>query len=131
MKDIEYCDLSNFGYRELKEAMEILQAIIDNGYPDDFYDEGIQIGFNPNSGYVFLTNADYQTAMVVDGKLESWYFTPYEGHEGFYEDLVDEMDDSWNSEDIEYVKDLADNRGDEEVVERCDALLGNGYDEEE
>ena len=59
-----------------------------------------------NSGYVFLTNADYQVAMVDDkGELYSFYSTPYEGIEGSLEDLIEEYDNLCE-EDQEYVDEL-------------------------
>lgn len=119
-------DLGKFGYRELELAKEILTAIIEHGYPEDFSDSEVQIAFNPTSNYVFLTNDEYQVAMVVDGKLESWYYTPYSGHEGFYSDLVDDMKsypENWDDADIEYIKDLAENRDDSETIEWCENKL--------
>ena len=98
-------DLSEFGYRELDEAGKLLSSI-KNGLPDDFDDAGIKIGFNKNSGYVFLTNEEYQVAMLDDkGKLYSFYSTPYEGHEGSLEELLEEYDDM-HPEDQEYINNL-------------------------
>lgn len=103
-------DLSKFGYRELDMAGDLLKAIKD-GLPDDFYDVGITVMMNQNSGNVFLTNDDLQVAMLNDeGKLESWYWTPYEGIEGFFDDLLDEYE-NMNDEDKEYMQDLAENKG--------------------
>lgn len=105
MQDIYTEDLSEFGFRELNEAGKLLTAI-KNGLPDDFYDDGIKVGFNKNSGYVFLTNSDYQVAMLDDDeKLYSFYSTPYEGREGSYEELIEEYDDM-HPEDQEYMNDL-------------------------
>ena len=117
-------NLAEFGMREIEELRDILDAWPKNGLPDDFYDEGVRPAFNKASGYVFLTNDEYQVCMEVDGKLESFYTTPYSGYEGFYEDLLDEVDDSWEEEDIEYLRDIAENRGDSEAVERLNAMLG-------
>jgi len=105
MENIYTEDFSEFGFRELNEAGKLLTAI-KNGLPDDFYDDGIKVGFNRNSGYVFLTNSDYQAAMLDDdGKLYSFYNTPYEGREGSYEELIEEYDDM-HPEDQEYMNDL-------------------------
>lgn len=117
-------NLAEFGMREIEELRDILDAWIKNGLPDDFDDAGVRPAFNKASGYVFLTNDEYQVCMEADGKLESFYTTPYSGYEGFYEDLLDEVDDSWEEEDIEYLRDLAENRGDSEAVERLNAMLG-------
>lgn len=102
-------NLADFGARERHELIELLTAWENSGLPDDFYGDGVVPAFNRNSESVFLTNSDYQVAMVADGKLESWYFTPYAGHEGFLDDLVQEYlddPDSWDEEDVEYLRDL-------------------------
>ncbi|MCM1226397.1 MAG: hypothetical protein NC320_03100 [Clostridium sp.] len=102
-------NLADFGARERHELIEILQAWESSGLPDNFYDNEVVPMFNRNSGSVFLTNSEYQVCMVVDGRLESWYTTPYSGYEGFLEDLVAEYmsdPDSWDEEDVEYLCDL-------------------------
>ena len=133
-------NLADFGYRELEEARDLLDAMLKNGLPEDFYDEGITITFNRNSGYVFLTNDEYQVAMVGDdGKLYSWYDTPYYGHEGSYEDLLAEaLDGDWDdevSDDYEYLKDLAEDvYDDEENAEKLQEIIdriNGGSDEVE
>lgn len=126
-------DLSDFGMREIGELRDILDAWLNNGLPDDFEYSGVKPAFNRSSGYVFLVNDEYQVCMEVDGTLESFYTTPYSGYEGFYEDLVDEVSDEWDVEDIEYVRDIAEYRGDEQVVEQINALLDslNGEQAEE
>ena len=107
--DIYTEDLGQFGSRELKEASKLILAI-DNGLPDDFYNDDIKIGFNKNSGYVFLTNADLQVAMYdsESDELYSHYSTPYEGREGSLKELITEYDDMCK-EDQEYVDDLRKN----------------------
>lgn len=133
-------NLADFGRRELAETRDLLDAMLNNGLPDDFYDEGVVVAFNRNSGYVFLTNDEYQVAMVGDdGKLYSWYDTPYYGHEGSYEDLLAEaLDGDWDddvSDDYEYLKDLAENvYDDEENAEKLQEIIdriNGGLDEEE
>lgn len=114
-------NLAEFGYRELEEARNLIDAMLKNGLPEDFYDEGVVVALNRNSGYVFLTNYEYQVAMVDDnGKLYSLYHTPYYGHEGSYEDLVKEaLNREWNdevTEDYEYLRDLADEIYNDEVT---------------
>ncbi len=99
-------DLGQFGSRELKEASKLILAI-DNGLPDDFYNDDIKIGFNKVSGYVFLTNADLQVAMYdsESDELYSHYSTPYEGKEGSYEELLQEYDDM-HPEDQEFMNEI-------------------------
>lgn len=119
-------NLADFGYREYEELKRILDAWFDgDGLPDDFDGDGVRPAFNRSSGNVFLVNDENQVCMVTnDGKLESWYSTPYNGEEGFYDDLMYIVDDRWEAEDIEYLRDLAENRGDTEAVERLNAMLG-------
>lgn len=83
-------DLAKFGWRELRLARDLLNAMIEDGVPDDFDDEGIQVAFNLESGYVFLTNEQCDVAMLNGDKLESWYWCPECGHEGFAEDMEHE-----------------------------------------
>ena len=103
-------DLKDFGYRERKMAQELLEAWNNDGLPEDFYDDGVEIMMNQNSGNVFLTNSDYQVAMINDGKLESFYNSPYEGHEGFFNELLDEYSDM-HEEDKEWFEELAKSKG--------------------
>jgi hypothetical protein len=81
-------DLSKFGWRERKMAAELLTASCEQGLPDDFEDDAVTIMMNMNSGNVFLTNADFQVAMMNGDKLESFYSCPECGHEGFKEDMA-------------------------------------------
>lgn len=105
MKNTITSNLAEFGYREKVIARYLLDAMINNGLPEDFEDSEVTIMFNKNSGYVFLTNSEHQVAMVSDGKLYSFYTTPYAGLEGSYEDLMLEYD-SMNDEDKEYMDNL-------------------------
>ena len=96
-------DLSEFGYRERKMAAELLTASVEQGFPADFDDDGVTVAMNKNSGYVFLTNSEYQVAMLNGDKLESWYSCPECGHEGFKEDMEHGEDDR---ECRRYLKDI-------------------------
>lgn len=123
-KENHMWDLSTFGYRELDMACDILKAIINNGYPDDFNDEGVRIEFNPYSGEVFLTNDDCDCCMEVDGKLESWYYLSYHGNEGFLEDLIQEFDDGYiESEDWDELARICESRGFDEKAEEIRTKL--------
>ena len=75
-------DLKGFGWRELKEISKLLQALaVDK--PKEFSEEGLTIGFNKNSGFVFLSNEDYQVLLFNGGRLEMFYTCLECGHEGF------------------------------------------------
>lgn len=98
-------DLSKFGTRELAEVRNLLDAMLDQGLPDDFYNSEVAPMFNQSSGYVFLINSEYQAAMMNGGKLESFYNSPYEGLEGFYDDLKEQYEDMCE-EDKEWFRSL-------------------------
>ena len=95
--------------RERALIIELLQAWGEQGLPSDFYEEGVKIAMNRSSGNVFLVNEDYQCAMMNGDKLESFYNSPYDGHEGFLDDLLDEVDDCWHEDDIEWLNDIKSN----------------------
>ena len=80
-------DLAKFGWRELKMAAQLLNAMVEQGLPIDFAD-GVSVAMNTNSGYVFLTNSEYDVAMMNGDKLEEWHHCPECGHEGFKEDMA-------------------------------------------
>lgn len=86
-------NLAQFGNRELAEVRNLLDAMLNSGLPSDFYEDAVQPMFNLNSGCVFLTNSDYQVCMLNEGKLESFYSSPYAGLEGFYDDLKEQYED--------------------------------------
>lgn len=96
-------DLSDYGYRELMELELLLKAYREQGLPIDFNNDDVVPMFNMNSGNVFLTNSDFQVAMLNGDKLESFYCCPQCGHEGF----LDEMDHNEDDKECqEYLKDI-------------------------
>ena len=102
MENMTTTDFADFGYRERKMAMELMAAMHSQGLPDDFWDEGVGIMMNTHSGNVFLTNNEYQAAMMNGNSLETFYSCPICGHEGFKED----MDHDGGSECDEYLEDI-------------------------
>lgn len=105
MQNITTENIAEFGYIERDQLITLLQAWQDQGLPDDFYCEDVRPMMNKNSGNVFLTNSEYQVAMMNGDKLESFYSTPYEGVEGFYDELMEQFDDL-HPEDQDYLADL-------------------------
>lgn len=105
MKD-NTTDLADFGMREIKMARDLLDAWLNNGLPADFDFDGVTVMLNPNSGMVFLTNAEFQVAVIENGELVSFYSSPYGGHEGTAADLVAEMDETWNGEDVRWLAEV-------------------------
>lgn len=105
MQDPVTYDMSDFGFREMKMAAELMTAYAKS--PPEWLGDGVKIAMNRNSGCVFLTDEDYNTAMMNGEKLEMWLFTPYEGHEGFLSDLLDEYAPTdLNGEDERYLRDM-------------------------
>lgn len=90
-------DLSLFGYRELKEAGKLLTAYrSDNDQTTQLMGDGLKVWFNLNSGYVFLADEDYATAMMEGDELRDWLNCPECGEEGFTLECgcVEEEDDT-------------------------------------
>lgn len=83
-------DFSKFGSRERKMAEDLLRAWREQGLPDDFDNNGVSIFLNINSGYVFLSNEEYQVAMMNGEKLELFYTDFETGEEGFFDELSKE-----------------------------------------
>ena len=94
-------DLSRFGYREKQMAADLLNAMCNEGLPEDFEDDEVNVMMNMNSGNVFLTNSEYQVAMMNGSTLESFYTLPYSGEEGFKEEFEERSRDEFQDEDIE------------------------------
>ena len=110
MTDAYTENLAEFGIREIRLLNELLTAWLVQGLPDNFYPDGVKPAFNKNSGSVFLTNEDYQVAMMNGDKLETFYYLPYSGDEGFLSDLLSGNDpDELNQDDIEYLLEASDN----------------------
>lgn len=115
-------NIADFGSRERKMLIELLTAWDNVGLPADFSCDEVVPMMNTSSGNVFLTNSEYQVAMMNGDELESFYTSPYEGKEGFFDDLLSEFADM-HREDQEWFRDIANN------LNRADELPGS--DEEE
>jgi hypothetical protein len=86
-------ELSLLGYRECGMFAQLLEAWSDQNLSSlaKQYFEGLEDwGFNPESGFVFLVDRDYNVLMYNDSikKLDLFLSTPDEGQEGFIEDLL-------------------------------------------
>ncbi len=79
-------NLADFGYIEITGLIKLLIALCEQGLPDDFDNTDVHPMMNKNSGNVFLTNDNYEVAMLNGDKLETWYHCGNCGHEGFAED---------------------------------------------
>lgn len=87
MDEMTTTDLSKFGHRERGMVEELLKAWRKQGLPEDFQDDAVVPMMNTHSGNVFLTNSDFQVAMMNGDKLESFYSCPECGWEGFKEEM--------------------------------------------
>lgn len=85
-------DLKGFGYMELDQAKEILNALQEHGSPD-FMTDGLQIMFNQNSGSVFLTDEDFNVAVLSGDELVQFYNCPMCGYENTQEDALSDGKD--------------------------------------
>ena len=81
-------DLSQYGYRELDMAADLLKAYCRTS--PDFLNGGISIEFNMNSGYVFLVDEDYTVGMMNGDDIEQWFNCPICGNEGFLQEMIDD-----------------------------------------
>lgn len=94
----------DFGAIEIDEATDLLQAYkTENSTPyfqDAWYDEEIKPAFNVNSGFVFLTNSEFQAGMMNDGKIDIYENCPECGQEGFPEEFKDMMGDCEGCQEI-------------------------------
>ena len=104
MDNITTTDLSEFGYREIDMAQELLVAWVEQGLPEYFYNDGVMVMMNKFSGNVFLTNSDFQVAMMNNDRLELFYSCPECGFEGFKE----EFDECDNDCCQQYIKEVCD-----------------------
>lgn len=87
MKDkMTTTDLADFGSRERWMLVELLTAWDKQALPEDFCDDEVTPMMNKYSGSVFLTNSEFQVAMMNGDKLEMWHTCYNCGHEGFEED---------------------------------------------
>ena len=87
---------SNFedmGFKEITEVAEILNAYASGNttryYNRYFENNEIKPCFNLHSGYVFLTNSEYQSAMMNGKKLDVFESCHECGNEGFPHEFKD------------------------------------------
>ena len=104
---VDYANFADFGYRELDLAGDLLTKYANGNMSrmakDSFSGPyGIQVGFNKNSGNVFLMDEEYMVLMDDGTELDLFISTPYSGEEGFYDDLM-EMYEDLDEEDQEYL----------------------------
>ena len=92
MKELDMFNLANFREREMELAADLLRSYARagqnrdgkqyNALPESWCDDGVKLAFNPNSGFVFLSNEESQALVDTEDGIAMWYFTPYYGVEG-------------------------------------------------
>lgn len=124
-------NLADFNYKELAMLEELLKAMREQGLPQDFYNDEVHPMMNQNSGNVFLTNSDYQVAMLNGDKLESFYFLSYHGNEGFLDELlIDYENGNILEEDFEQLAEICEANGETEKAEEIRKVLEEAESEE-
>ena len=89
MHEVKELSFDGWGYREMDLAAKLLDKFSDRP-ADCGLEEPISLGFNLDSGCVFLFDGDGNTAMLNGDKLERHYSCPECGTEGFADDLKTE-----------------------------------------
>lgn len=111
-------NLADFGIGELRMLEKLIGAMEAQGLPDDFDNDGVHPMMNRASGNVFLTNSNYEVAMMNGNDLESFYFLSYHGNEGFLCDLLDEYENgNIEPEDFDQLADICEVNGETEKSE--------------
>lgn len=82
MDNIVTSDLTQFGYRELDMAADLLKAYANGKGATGFLGDGVNVFMNKNSGNVFLSDEDYNVGVLEDGKVVQFYSCPQCGNEG-------------------------------------------------
>lgn len=97
MDKIVTSDLTEFGYRELDMAADLLKAYANNKNTVDFGDN-VNVFMNKNSGYVFLSDEDGKTGVLEDDEVVEFYSCGQCGNEGTQSDSEEE---GWDFEKFE------------------------------
>ena len=115
MEDTFRVNLAEISSTNLDRLIEILVAWKLYGLPATFYNiDHIEFVVKSGKKYgdvTFITNSDDQMAMLNGGMLEEFYTSPYDGHEGFEEDLkaiyhdMHEEDKEWFDSVEDYLRD--------------------------
>ena len=75
-------DLTKFGTIELAEAGKLLSTLKTVRDNTKFLGDGVQVFFNNESGYVFLSDEDYNVAVMSGHDLVDFINCPECGNEG-------------------------------------------------
>ena len=111
--------------RERRLALECWSLLYENKLTDlaseRFNSDTAEIYFNTSSGNVFLSDEDFNTVMECDGELDFHISTPYNGEEGFFDEVMDNFDDM-HDDDKEYMRDIATDELKEKYKKQFDTI---------
>lgn len=93
MNEVVTVDYSKFGYRELEIAGKLLALYAEGRI--NFLSNGLTVNFNIQSGYVFLSDEDYNVGVLNwDGTAIVQFFSCFQcGYEATQDDALDEDKD--------------------------------------
>lgn len=93
MDSVVTVDYSKFGYKELEIAGKLLSLYAE--YGANFLNEGLTVNFNIHSGYVFLSDSDFNVGVLDDSEEHIvQFFSCYEcSYEGTQEQAENEGKD--------------------------------------
>ena len=86
-------DYSEMGQIEREEASLLLKTYGTSKDDTLHFGQGIKVEFNPMSGYVFLVDEDYNTAMMMGDRLENFYSCPNCGNEAMQSEFREQCTD--------------------------------------
>jgi hypothetical protein len=105
---VHYIQLGGFGIAEIREGADLLRMWtlddmtgIANMY---FIDDDIKLGYNDQSGIVFLTNSEYQVLVRNGNELDFLITLSWSGIEGTLEDIMFDLKnnpDQFTYDDLE------------------------------
>lgn len=102
-----YNELNFTCTRQLSEMYQLLELYAKDKISNlacDYFGEVKRVGFNQKSGNVWLEDEDYNCLMINGDRLDLFISTPYNGIEGFLDDILNEYDlDDIHVEDKEYL----------------------------
>ena len=85
MSDVYTASFEKWGHWELAEGANILNAYAEHGQPD-FLSDGITLNFNPTSGKVFMSDSEYNVAVLEGDELVQFFYCAQCGFEGTEEE---------------------------------------------
>lgn len=106
-------DFGNLTRTEIKELAELLTAYADGNFTETaenyFYTQGVEPYYG-SDGVIYLRNEEWQLLGLNNGELDMIIGTPYSGYEGYLQDLIFDLDSSWDIEDVCYIVGYANNQ---------------------